>query len=437
MLKNLSLLSKRRVESPVWLTWAVGVLAVGVILLFWAVLPAALRLDEGSDYSAFYEPVARRLLAGHGLTTTEGSLGVRYPPGYPLVLAALFGLAAILHLPEAWVAGAFVLLCMGFTAGLVYALARLFWPPVPALVAALAWLTYPLALWLTKQPSSEVPFLPLVYGALYLFWRWARAPQAGQPGGYALVGGLLGLAMLIRPIAIGLPLVLVVILWAVARAQPWPQRMLLAGALLLGAGATVAPWEVALARDQGHFVPLSTAGSLALRDGLTFAVRLKGFRQGTAVPDDVRLVMSALNDRYDALDSYGAVAVALGEQWRLRPGAVVKLVLLKAARSWYGTDSQRYEAPIAVLQLLYLVAVLVGTVLAWHRGGPARLLVGSVWLIVGYFWLLNILSNTLVRYTVPVMGLLFLLLPALWQPLRRLPRPGVRYEIAHRHSRPE
>src|SRR5574341_2678454 len=54
---------------------------------FLAVLPDRFRVDEGSDYAALYEPVARSILAGRGFTSATGEFAVVYPPGFPLVLA--------------------------------------------------------------------------------------------------------------------------------------------------------------------------------------------------------------------------------------------------------------------------------------------------------------------------------------------------------------
>ena len=136
--------------------------------LFWLVLPAAYRADEGSDHQTFYEPVARNLLAGRGAVREDGAAATRYPPGYPLVLAGLLGLAALLHLPESVVQASFLLVGNGIIAGLVYCLAGRVWGR-GAWVAPLAWGTCPLALWMTKQPGSELPFLIVLLGAVILF----------------------------------------------------------------------------------------------------------------------------------------------------------------------------------------------------------------------------------------------------------------------------
>ena len=123
-------------------------------LLLWAVLPASFDVSENADYRVFYEPVARNLLDGRGLTNLDGSPAVRYPPGYPVVLAGLFGVARALRAPEGAVLDLFALLCVGATSLVLYGVARRLWSGRAALLPSLAWSAYPIALWFTKQPAD-------------------------------------------------------------------------------------------------------------------------------------------------------------------------------------------------------------------------------------------------------------------------------------------
>ena len=56
-----------------------------------------------------------------------------------------------------------------------------------------------------------------------------------------------------------------------------------------------------------------------MRDGVTFAVRMKGFREGTAVPANVRELMQAIDSRYGGLNSAGSIVRELRRQWRQPP----------------------------------------------------------------------------------------------------------------------
>ena len=153
---------------------------VGMVLLFWALVPGGWTEEEATDYRSFYLPVAQNLAEGRGLVTSEGDPAVRYPLGFPLLLAGLFGSARWTGTPEVlWLQG-FTLLAMGWAAVGLCGLAWMVVGECGALVAAGLWMTYPFNLWLTKQPNSELLFLPLFYGALLLCggalwrsWSWS------------------------------------------------------------------------------------------------------------------------------------------------------------------------------------------------------------------------------------------------------------------------
>ena len=167
------------------------------------------------------------------------------------------------------------------------------------------------------------------------------------------------------------------------------------------------------ARPDWRLIPLSTGGVPSIRDGLAFGVSSKGYREGVTIPEDVREVMAAVQQRDGELNSVGDIAGLLREQFRERPAAVLKLFAVKAARSWYGTDSQRFELPILLLQLGYLGAAAGGTIVAVRGGGGGGMFAVLVWLLVLYFWGMTLLVLPLVRYMLPAMVLLFVVLPAL------------------------
>src|SRR5260370_35650674 len=114
---------------------------------------------------------------------------------------------------------------------------------------------------------------------------------------------------------------------------------------------------------------------------------------------------------YGELRWLGDIAAIMSKELLIRPVAVVKLFLLKAVRSWYGTDSRRLETPLMLLQLMYLAVILWATKGSWKLGGTARKLTVSVWLIVFYFWGMTIGALSISRYMLPAMGLVFVLLP--------------------------
>jgi hypothetical protein len=301
---------------------------------------------------------------------------------------------------------------MGLASVLVFMLAQCIWGVRPALICSLIWVTYPFALWLTNQPNSETPFLVMFYAGIYLFWRGLLHKSRSWVV-YFLCGLFVGLAMLIRPIALGVGLVMGAILWFVHREASARLRLLLTSMILLGNLIAILPWEAWLYLNTNRLVVLSSAGVGGILDGLTFAVNpMAGYRQAIWVPHDVAALMQDIQDIYPPsgeIRSLGSVISVMIEKLRTQPLVVCKLLLLKASRSWYGTDSGRFETPIMLIQAVYLLLVLWGTKAAWKQGGVAKQAVMGIWLIVLYFWAMAVSVLSILRYMVPMMGLLFVL----------------------------
>lgn len=390
--------------------------AAVVAFVFWSVLPGEFRKNQSTDYLLAYEPVARAIVAGQGITL-DGEIAVRYPPGFSLLLAGVFRVAAALGAADETLLLAFRFVCVGLSAVLVYGLARLVWSPGMALIPALAWMTYPFFLWLAKQPNSEVPFVPVLYAAFFVFW-WAMLRGRGGAGLWLLylaAGVLAGAAMLIRPAAIGLSgvLAVVVVLFA-ARATPLRGRLGYGALIVAGSLLVTVPWVAAVYARTGDIIPLSSGGAATLHDGLTFLAVPKEYRREVAIPEDVAELMWAVHERRDETTTTAGALTVIGEEARAAPVAFAKLMVIKLARSWYGIDSRMLEMPTLLLQITYVILILWGSVYSWRRGGALRRMTGGNWLIVLYFWGMTFLVIPLLRYMVPVMGLLMLALPGVY-----------------------
>ena len=419
--------SPRRATKKHDLAAVVGlfVLAVAVAALFWAVLPAEYRQNQSTDYSGSYEPVARAILAGRGITDDSGAPATRYPPGFSLLLAGTWAVGGALGLADDTALLLFRLLCAGLSVVLLYGLARLVWPVVGAALVGVAWATYPFFLWITKQPNSEVPFIPVFFGALLLFWLAVlRRPRVWWL--YLLAGGLAGAAMLIRPAALGLGVVMAALVLLLARPVRWPGRLGLAALLLLGNALAVAPWLGGVYAATGEIIPLSSGGTVTFKDGLTFLVAEKEYRRDVPVAADVAALLGEFERRRPEMASTGDVVAVVLDEARQAPGAFLRFTLIKAARSWYGIDSRTFEGPTLALQAVYLLLVLGGNAAVFlfrrplgiaHLADLRRMLAGN-WLIVGYFWAMTMAVVPLLRYMLPLMGPLFIALPAVYYALR-------------------
>ena len=396
------------------------VVAMLVSAVFWVVLPAEYRENQSTDYSLAYEPVARNIAAGRGITL-EGEIATRYPPGFSILLAGVFRLGDALNVADGTMLLAFRLLCVGLAVVLIYGLGRLIWPPRAALIPTVAWMTYPFSLWLTKQPNSEVPFIPVFFAAMLVFW-WALLRQrSGMRAGalYLSAGALAGAAMLIRPAALGLSVVMALLVLLLAtRATAMRTRLLYGALVVLGSILVVLPWEAAVYTRTGEIIPLSSGGPATIHDGLTFLAVPKDYRREVAIPEDVADLMWTIHERRAETVTTGGVLGVLAEEARVAPAAFVKLMLIKLARSWYGIDSRMMEGPTLLIQAVYLLLAVWGTLYCRRQESASRRMIGGNWLIVFYFWAMTFIVIPLLRYMTPAMGLLM------------LPLPGVYYSLA-------
>jgi hypothetical protein len=404
--------ASRSSPIPVWIQYGVAFLfGIMATLMFRAALPGWARVSENSDFDAFYEPVARRILSGQGITQGDGAIGTRYPPGYPMILAGVFATAHALRIDEEVCSAAFTAGCVGLATALVLALARRCWRGQFVWLAPTGFATYPLVLWLTKQPNSEVPFVvPLYAAALFMFLTVERRSRSSA----VMCGLLLGVATLIRPIAIGLGIVASVGILCIAKTVSVRARLVLAGLIVVGNLVAVAPWEYWVYRGTGRIILVSTGGMRSIRDGVSFAGRRKSFRQRVSVPSGVAAIVGDVEVEWGKgqLSTMPQLLRLMGLELRRRPIAFAELAATKALRSWFGTDSHRYELIVLCVQLVYLPLLGYSGLVAYRLGGLARSLAQLSCGALLYFWGMTMIALSIARYMVPAIGLAMTLLPA-------------------------
>ena len=409
-----------------WSTWRrralVFLAAAFCVALFRAVLPSrtlASNLEENSDYRGSYAPVARRIMQGRGPVLEDGTPLLRYPPGYSFALAGAFAASEAVGVSEERGLVLLQVASFALAALLLFEIASLLWPWPRSLLTPIAFSTYPLALWATTVAGSETVFLPALYACFLAFCAAVRTPGPAVRAGLAC-GITAGVAMLIRSAAIGLGLLMAgLALFGIGGKKP-AERMILAAVILVGSLCAIAPWQFWLRAKTGDFRMLG-GGLASVRDGLTFTGPLKRktitqrkYRREIPVSEGLAELTHVVEQRYSRLRSLSDVAALLREQLRERPAAVAELVVRKIARSWYGTDSGRYEWAIVVMQLLYAIPVALGLRAAWRSGRKlSRGLVCAAVAVVVYSWAMTVVVLSIVRYMMPAIGLLFAFLPAL------------------------
>jgi len=385
----------------------VAAAAAAQIAFLWAA-PKGRPPEKPTDFVVYYEPVARSILAGEGITR-HGGPAVRYPPGFPAALAGIFWGAGRLGVADAAAVTAVNVAAAALSAALVFLVAQIIFGTRVGVWAALLWATYPLNLWLSREPNSEVFFIPLVLAGAYLWLR--AAPRAGR-GGALAAGAAWGAAALVRPAGLFLP-------FAAAAGQlvfpgsRRPARMVAAGITLAAFAAAVAPWVIYAGRATGRFVPLSVGGPPTIINGLSFTAT-RTTPAWPAVPAGVRALGARVAARTPTPASWRGLAACVADEARREPGAFAALVALKMARSWYGTDDSPYERYLFFIQAAYLALAAAGAVVAFRRYPDRRPAMAGLAVAVAGFYLAAVTGLSIVRYMVPAMAfvLVFAAVPA-------------------------
>lgn len=382
--------------EPLKRIWvAIVALSTVVQIIFLILLPQQQAQIHNADYDAFYAPVARNLLDGHGYVLNNG-FATTYPPGFPIFIAADFYLARQFGVASttAIVACNVVLTSVGTL--LVFLIANNIFDLPVALLGAALWILCPFNLWLMKQPNSEVPFVALLYLAIFLFIRGAHRNKSA-----VLIGVALGVAALIRPIGILLGVIFAAGTLITANIA-LRKRVMHAVLLLAGFILAVLPWELVVFHHTQRVILLSTNGPATMLDGLTFLV----FRDSEAwVPVRVREMMKDIAEHGPHLRTTGDIANHMLQQFERNPTPVLELAGCKALRSWFATQSGRDEYMNLALQAVYLSFAALGFVhVCRARSCKERPFALFLTAIIAYFWIMATFTYPLLRYMVPAMG---------------------------------
>ncbi|MEN6405601.1 MAG: glycosyltransferase family 39 protein [Thermoguttaceae bacterium] len=397
----------KRILASSWLLFFACFLGLG---LFWSLTPESRRPPAWGDYAGFYQPAAQKLLDGRGIH------GLTYPPGEPAFLAVAYFCADKIGTARDGVVVWMQALCHAICAALVAALSATLVGRRTSVLAGWAWAVYPPAVWMVGLPgSSELPFMALLLGSVWWFWTAVR--QEEKISAWRLFGSgvCLGLAMLFRPIALPLPVVMAFFLLLRAR-RPIVRRFVWpAGVFLFAVFLTVLPWEGWVYAKHGKIIPLSSNGPASIADGLAFATT----RQGDVVlpvSPEVQSIMVDLRrqDIDRKLQTNADIGAWVRRQLTDHPKAMMQIFGMKVLRCWYGTDSHRHESRVLLVNLVYVGLSLIGMGIACRRSSSNRWLALLVVLLVLCNWGMASLVLPIARYMVPVMPLLAIWIPALF-----------------------
>jgi hypothetical protein len=223
---------------------ALGAIALAVAVLTVAPFPVGVFQDD-----AIYVVLAKALAGGDGfrmINMPGAPRATHFPPGYPLLLAALWKLFPAF--PDNIVVFKFVnALCLAGTAVGTYALARSRFGlgPVAASVATIIGTISVVVLMITGVVLSEPLYMMLLLPALM---QCERASEDGALRSAAIAGALVGVLTLVR--TVGVFLLPAALLVMVAR-RHWRSAAVLAVVALV----FIAPWQLWISAYQGETPP--------------------------------------------------------------------------------------------------------------------------------------------------------------------------------------
>lgn len=233
--------------------WLLLLFALAFALrLAWIAYANPNPLDGRLDDSLFYDAAAKALVAGKGYVHLNGQPTAQWPPGYPLLLAAVYKVFGH-SLIAAKVLNAFA---GAATCLLIYAIGAKVFNRKVGLLAAFILAVFPSQIFYSTLIVTEA-ISPAVFAALLLLvLTWTIERENPSPLRLLLLGVLFGAAALMRA-EIAVLLLAVLIVWKLA-IPSWRRFARRAALLLAGTVLVIMPWTIRNAITMHAFIPISS-----------------------------------------------------------------------------------------------------------------------------------------------------------------------------------
>ncbi len=352
------------------------------------VVAAGMSGGLSHDAAAYYLPNARALATG-GLGNWDG-MTIAVPPLFPTLVALLGAIV-----PDLEVAALAISVVAG--AAIVFPVAGLaarFLPSEPLAGRIAVWIAavHPYLVRFSGDARADALYALCFALALWLGFATLDAPQVARGAAFGLV---VGIAYLLRPEALGLPLLLavsvLVVAWrrrGTAELAPYRRGVIgagVAGALLL---APALAWNMAFVHHKVGLWTLSPkAGILLDYDKLGMG--------DTFSPLNADKTMTLYEEKLTRPEAYRDFSP--WESLRANPSSIVRSVLRNIGAF--------YEDFAPAMGVIPTVAFLAGALLACARGERGGL--GAMLAIIGFYSLALCLFYESKRFWVPLLPLFF------------------------------
>jgi 4-amino-4-deoxy-L-arabinose transferase-like glycosyltransferase len=400
------------------LLWLLAVAALVRLAFFLPFQDLPLKMDEIQ-----YQELAVNLVEGRGFAL-NGKLTSWRPPLYSAMLAGLY---AVTGTTDPSVARALQAVLSLVTVVLTFAVARRFFGPRAALIAAGVVAFYPSLLFYNNHVLTEILFTLLVTLTVWCFVRQLERPGLGR----AVATGLaLGAAVLTRDIIWPMgPVMVLIAAWVT------PGRLAVRaahGAALLAAFLlVVTPWAVRNTRLQGTTTFIATNGGIVFMEGNYEHTPLDRSWRAHALDSELKVRRFLPTDVTEGVRQ--KLAFRYGIDYALQhPSLTVRRSLVKAANVWglereitgtllngsYGRVPQVAILGVTVaimgVYALTMLAAVIGLCAALARGGAGMPLHVFTAIFVVYYTAAHALVFGHPRYHLPLMPLLTLYAASAW-----------------------
>jgi len=333
-----------------------------------------------------------------------------WPPGFGYFLAGKWLLMKALGLPY-WMGKVLVDVFLVVASGIasVELGRRLTHNRRLAVASGLGLVAAPIFLLASAEGLAVLLFQPIFLGSLILLvgaLQRLGGSLALTAAHTALAGGVMGAACLVRANPQFLIFALVPFVLGTLGPGRFGRRLLRTSALVLvfvlGQSLATAPWQ-------------SWQRTLGASGVFTAPVLYYAFIDGLPRHPGNRVSDWAREHRAELPLTFESV-VNINTRWlREDPGALLRLYALKVVRTWYLSDSGRWDRAILLLHLPWWLGAVFGLGLWYRRLGSRAGVLRRIWtdpalvflvLTVLYMWGVSALVAGLARYMAPVYGLL-------------------------------
>ena len=366
-----------------------------------------------TDFITSYNITANNLLDGQGINAfyidsnkinksfPNKLLQVNHPPGYPVIIYAIYVVADFLNLERINLLKDFETFIYALSSLFIFILLRMFFTFKHCYLASLIWSIYPFNLWFSKQPCSEVLFTLLLILSIYYFLKHLERNHFVY---LILYSFTISLSIFIRSIAIFLPFIfLFIYIYKIKILNNLkPKKINLIFTILLPY-LIISPWILFISIENQKFIPMTDSGNTMIISSLSHLVE-KNPNNNHVAPKDVRnMINETLKDFKSSDSNEHEILKIINYSLFNYPIESAKLFLIKFARSFYATYSKRDENKIFYIQFFYLLTIISGLIIS--KSIKSLYSIFSI-LFLFYSITICIITFPILRYIVPSMGFL-------------------------------